>query len=577
MMSEEETVDLGVKIENIPRSSRLSRLKPSSVSSLISMKKAKKMLARLLIQRRTVLRDGAPRTGIGEASVLHALIVIFLEFFAWGLLTIPGINLLNKTFPDHAFLMNGLIVGIKGFLSFLAAPLIGALSDIWGRKFFLLLTVFFTCLPIPFMALSPVWYFAVFSISGTFAVTFSVIFAFVADITNESERSAAYGLVSATFAASLVLSPAFGAYISEWYGDWYVIYFATSVAVLDVLFILLLVPESLPEKYRAHGDILNWERVSPFKSLVQVTGDKTILLLSLAVFLSYLPEAGQYSCIFVYLRLVIGFTAEEVAIFLAVIGLLSVLSQTIIMAVFMRSYGSKITIILGMVFQYIQLTWYGYASAHWAMYAAGILAALSSITYPSISSHLSSYASQDKQGLSQGVITGVRGLCNGIGPALYGLIFWYFKIDLDDKKLGDNKIIAISAKSNFTLSGKLPDLHVQPSYDNSFPGPPFMLGSILVLVAIAVTYFLPSNDEIYTRRRSALSRYSSINEDMSTAGIDRSNGSFDNLSKHSRVASLISQDLVFDDLDTQAGDVLENEVLFDKRDEVNAPLIVSRR
>ena len=61
-------------------------------------------------------------------------------------------SVLNSTFPENTFLMNGLIVGIKGILSFLAAPLVGALSDIWGRKFFLLVTVFFTCVPIPLVS-----------------------------------------------------------------------------------------------------------------------------------------------------------------------------------------------------------------------------------------------------------------------------------------------------------------------------------------------------------------------------------------------------------------------------------------
>ncbi|MEE6528587.1 hypothetical protein FKM82_031084, partial [Ascaphus truei] len=84
----------------------------------------------------------------------------------------------------------------QGLLSFLSAPLIGALSDVWGRKSFLLLTVFFTCAPIPLMKISPWWYFAVISVSGVFAVTFSVVFAYVADITQEHERSMAYGLVS---------------------------------------------------------------------------------------------------------------------------------------------------------------------------------------------------------------------------------------------------------------------------------------------------------------------------------------------------------------------------------------------
>ena len=84
----------------------------------------------------------------------------------------------------------------QGLLSFLSAPLVGALSDVWGRKFFLLVTVFFTCAPIPLIHINTWWYFAMISISGVFAVTFSVVFAYVADVTEESERSAAYGLVS---------------------------------------------------------------------------------------------------------------------------------------------------------------------------------------------------------------------------------------------------------------------------------------------------------------------------------------------------------------------------------------------
>lgn len=84
----------------------------------------------------------------------------------------------------------------QGFLSFLSAPLIGALSDLWGRKLFLLITVFVTCLPIPLMTLDTWWFFAMISISGVFAVTFSVVFAYVADVTEEHERSLAYGLVS---------------------------------------------------------------------------------------------------------------------------------------------------------------------------------------------------------------------------------------------------------------------------------------------------------------------------------------------------------------------------------------------
>ncbi|XP_023255262.1 hippocampus abundant transcript 1 protein-like, partial [Seriola lalandi dorsalis] len=244
----------------------------------------------------------------GRARVSHAVVVIFLEFFAWGLLTTPMLKVLHETFPQHTFLINGLVHGVKGFLSFLSAPLIGALSDIWGRKSFLLMTVFFTCAPIPFMRISPWWYFALISVSGIFAVTFSVIFAYVADITEEHERSTAYGLVSATFAASLVTSPAIGAYLSTRYDDSLVVLVATVIAVADIAFVFFVVPESLPDKMRltSWGFPISWEQADPFASLRRVGKDTTVLLICVTVFLSYLPEAGQYSSFFLYLRQLAG-------------------------------------------------------------------------------------------------------------------------------------------------------------------------------------------------------------------------------------------------------------------------------
>ena len=103
--------------------------------------------------------------------------------------------------------MNGVIMGVKGFLSFLSAPLIGALSDVWGRKIFLFITAFFTCLPIPFLLVSIIHhcialsvipclmysfqldstvYFVTLTISGIFSIIFSVAFAYVSDVTEES-------------------------------------------------------------------------------------------------------------------------------------------------------------------------------------------------------------------------------------------------------------------------------------------------------------------------------------------------------------------------------------------------------
>ncbi|KAF6120349.1 major facilitator superfamily domain containing 14C [Phyllostomus discolor] len=301
--------------------------------------------------------------GFGRPSVYHAAIVIFLEFFAWGLLTTPMLTVLHETFPQHTFLMNGLIQGVKGLLSFLSAPLIGALSDVWGRKPFLLGTVFFTCFPIPLMRISPWWYFAMISVSGVFSVTFSVIFAYVADVTQEHERSTAYG----------------------------------------------------------------W---------------------------------------------VIGFGSVKIAAFIAMVGILSIVAQTVFLTILMRSLGNKNTVLLGLGFQMFQLVWYGFGSKAWMMWAAGTVAAMSSITFPAVSALVSQNAESDQQGVAQGIITGIRGLCNGLGPALYGFIFYMFHVELTELEPELNS-------NNAALQGAV------------IPGPPFLFGACIVLMSFLVALFIP--------------------------------------------------------------------------------------
>lgn len=417
--------------------------------------------------------------GRGRAKVTHAVVVIFLEFFAWGLLTTPMLTVLHETFPQHTFLMNGLVQGVKGFLSFLSAPLIGALSDIWGRKSFLLMTVFFTCAPIPFMRISPWWYFALISVSGIFAVTFSVIFAYVADITEEHERSAAYGLVSATFAASLVTSPAIGDFLSAHYGDSLVVLVATIIAVADIAFVFFVVPESLPDKVRltTWGFPISWEQADPFASLRRVGKDSTVLLICVTVFLSYLPEAGQYSSFFLYLRQVIEFSPAAIAAFIAMVGVLSIVAQTLFLSILMRTIGKKNTVLLGLGFQLLQLVWYSFGSEPWMMWAAGTVAAMSSITFPAVSALVSHSASPDQQGVAQGMITGIRGLCNGLGPALYGFIFFLFNVELTDMQ-------PAAGRSS------------TPAEKTFIPGPPFLFGACAVLFAIFVAIFIPEHHRL---------------------------------------------------------------------------------
>ncbi|KAF4804233.1 Hippocampus abundant transcript-like protein 1 [Turdus rufiventris] len=318
------------------------------------------------------------------------------------------------------------------------------------------------------MRISPWWYFALISVSGVFSVTFSVIFAYVADVTQEHQRTTAYGLVSATFAASLVTSPAIGAYLSASYGDSLVVLVATLVAVVDICFILLAVPESLPEKIRpaSWGSSISWEQADPFA--------------------------------------IIGFGSASIAAFIAVVGILSIIAQTVFLSMLMRSIGNKNTVLLGLGFQIFQLVWYGFGSQSWMMWAAGAVAAMSSITFPAISALVSRNAEADQQGVVQGIITGIRGLCNGLGPALYGFIFFLFHVEL-------NELLPDNTPEKETKQN--------PSYKRSIiSGPPFLVGACIVLLAFLVALFIPESSKASSTKKHS----NSINSSLSN-NLDRSN------------------------------------------------------
>jgi len=454
--------------------------------------------------------------GMGMACSLrkpatwHAVVAVFLQFFSWGVITAPMIKILNSEFGNNALLLNGIIMGVKGFLSFLSAPLIGALSDVYGRKLFLLITAFFTCVPIPFIKIHAIAYFVLMAVSGIFCIIFSVAFAYVADVTDESSRSLGYGLVTAGFAASLIISPALGAGIELLTGsDESVVILATLVALLDVFFIVLFVPESLLSEQKMAIKSLTFKQMNPFASLRGIWSDRKVLLMSMVAVLSYLPEAGQSTCFFVYLTLVLGFSPMMVGVFICYVGVLSTIFQTVILSKLIRHLGAKKTILVGLSAQLVELVWYGVSTAEWGVWAAGLFIAISSITYAAISAYLSLDTAKDKQGAVQGTLMGARGLCNGLGPAAFGLLFHFFGINIlaDDVPGAEslNETISNNATLVNQLSSNLITLGVNSTVIEeedgevmttmavivkTLPGIPFLLMATCVLGAIVAALFL---------------------------------------------------------------------------------------
>lgn len=114
------------------------------------------------------------------------------------------------------------------------------------------------------------------------------------------------------------------------------------------------------------------------------------------------------------------------------------------------------------------------------MWAAGVLASISSISYPAISAFVSMHSDADRQGVVQGMVTGMRGLCNGLGPAMFGLIFYLFHVDLNEEHSRDPNVTT----------------HSSDNYTQLVPGPPFVFGALLVICALLVAAFIPEGKGI---------------------------------------------------------------------------------
>ncbi|EDW44237.1 hippocampus abundant transcript 1 protein isoform X1 [Drosophila sechellia] len=185
------------------------------------------------------------RSGIGKASVWHAVIVTFMHYFSWGLLTVPFIEKLSGSFGNRVLLVDGLVYGVRGILGFVTTPVMGAISDFRGRKVVMLLAVATTYAPIPFMMLKSWWFFAILTVSSICGSTYSSSLAYVADTTSVENRSKGYGFVAASFGAGIAFSPSLGNYLMKSYGSASVILIATITGMMNILFIIFAVPESL--------------------------------------------------------------------------------------------------------------------------------------------------------------------------------------------------------------------------------------------------------------------------------------------------------------------------------------------
>lgn len=338
---------------------------------------------------------------------------------------------------------------------FLFAPVMGELSDRFGRKPILLLALFGLGLDYAIHAFSPTigWLVLGRILAGVFGASHTVATAYIADISTKEDKAKNFGIIGAAFGLGFVIGPAIGGIIGEGWGVKAPFFVAALFSLLNLLFGLFFVKESLPKERRRP---IAFSRMIPFSWLAHMSKYKAAIGFIFAFALVQL--AGQVMPViwsfFTMERY--SWSKFEVGISLMVVGLLVSAVQAGLTGVLVKKYGNKKVIMAGFTLWTLGMFAIIFANNTFYLYLATLPYLLGGIAGPTIQGVVSNMVSEKEQGNLQGVLTSLGSLSAIIAPVIYATLFSFYTSD--------------SA----------------PMY---FPGAPFLAGAIILVLATLVVSF----------------------------------------------------------------------------------------
>ena len=358
-----------------------------------------------------------------QASQAFIFITVFLDVLGIGLI-IPVLPALVGQFtdsPDAQAHWYGLLAAMYGVMQFLCMPLLGALSDRYGRRPVLLLSIFGlgVSLLVQAFATSLVTLLLIRILSGGTAASFSVANAYIADITAPEKRGAAYGKLGAAFGLGFIFGPMLGGLL----GGQDVrlpFFFASGLALLNWLYGYFVLPESLPlEKRSTSVSLLRANPLSALKHLAQMRDvGGLIFVFALTVLAQFILQSTWV----LYTTFRFHWTPTDNGIALCVVGLLSAIVQGGFQGRLMKAFGEKRLLLIGFTSATIAYFLYGAITVGWLMYAIIFANFMSMATGPTLQSLVSRAAGAHEQGVTQGALNAINGLSIIFGPIIGTII-----------------------------------------------------------------------------------------------------------------------------------------------------------
>lgn len=388
-----------------------------------------------------------------RASLVFIFVTLVIDVMGFGLV-IPVLPALVKGLagPEAGTAAFGWLISAYGLMQFLFAPVLGKLSDRYGRRPILLLALLFTGLDYVLQALAPNlgWLFVGRLIAGVMGASFTTATAYIADISPPEKRAQNFGLVGAAFGLGFAIAPALGGLLGKM-GDRVPFWVAAALAGLNLLYGLFVLPESLAPENRRPFVLRD---TNPFTALAILRRSPLVLVLSGAALLFWLAQGVPQAVWILYTEYRFGWDELQNGLALSLLGLCSMGVQFGLIRVLQPRFGDTGLVLIGFVMNAVGFVFIGIAWSSAAMVVALMIWTVCFVGGPAIQGIVANQYGPDEQGAAQGALTSLFALSSVIGPPIWTGLF---------------------------------AAATRPSLTQVLPGISFFAGAVLSLIAAAVS------------------------------------------------------------------------------------------
>lgn len=363
-----------------------------------------------------------------KAAIGFIFITLLIDVTGLGLIipVMPKLieDLLETSDISKASQYGGWLTFAYAFIQFLFAPVLGNLSDKYGRRPVLLLSLLGFGIDYLFLSFAPSigWLFVGRIIAGITGASFTTASAYIADISTHENRAQNFGMIGAAFGLGFILGPMIGGLLGE-LGARVPFFVAAGLALLNCAYGYFVLPESLSKENRRPFE---WRRANPVGSLLQLKKYPAVSGLIISMILIYIAgHAVQSNWSFFNIER-FGWSPKMIGISLGIVGLLVGGVQGGLVRVINPRIGNEKSIYVGLGLYALGLLLFAFATEGWMMFVFLIPYCLGGIAGPALQSIISGHVPPNEQGELQGALTSLMSATSIIGPPLMTNLFAYF-------------------------------------------------------------------------------------------------------------------------------------------------------